>query len=82
MIDTAAKRRMAAAFKPIHKAPLPDGTISKQDRVHAGWTYGGVFMVLDLEDVLKRVSPWHNLGKAKPSPYDMGVSQGEYTLGG
>jgi len=42
-LDTAArKRRMAAAFKPILKAPIPDGTISAADREHIAWTYGGV----------------------------------------
>lgn len=42
-LDTAArKRRMAAAFKPILKAPIPDGTISAADREHIAWTYGGL----------------------------------------
>jgi len=41
-LATAAKRRMAAAFKPILKAPIPDGTISAADREHIAWTYGGL----------------------------------------
>jgi len=82
MIDSAVKRRMAASFKPITKAPIPDGTISKQDRVHIGWNYGGVFVVLDLEDILRRVKIGYSLGRVKPNPHNLGKMQEKYTLGG
>lgn len=41
-IDTALKRRSAACFKPILKAPLPAGTIGAAQRAHAGWLYAGI----------------------------------------
>lgn len=82
MIDTAAKRRMAASFKPIWKVPIPDGTIDVNDRVHAGWAYGGIFVVLDLIDVLRRVSRGYTLGRVKPDPHNLGEMLKKYTLGG
>lgn len=80
MIDSAAKRRMAASFKPIWKAPIPDGTISKQDRVHAGWVYGGIFIVLDLVTDIVGRREFYNLGKMRVV-YSLGRSLVRYTLG-
>lgn len=80
MIDTAAKRRMAASFKPIMKAPIPDGTIGKSDRVHIGWAYGGIFVVLDLATDVIRRREYYNLGKMQ-TIYSLGKSLIKYTLG-
>lgn len=45
-IDTAAKRRSAAAIKPIHKGGIiPDGTIDASDRATIAWLYSGISIV-------------------------------------
>ncbi|GAH13373.1 unnamed protein product, partial [marine sediment metagenome] len=38
-IDTASKRRRAASVLPIHKVPIPTGTIDWASRAGIAWIY-------------------------------------------
>jgi len=42
-IDTAAKRRYATTLLPIHKVPIPSGTIDVVTRATVAWVYAGNF---------------------------------------
>ena len=41
-IDSEDKRRSATQMPWMHIAPVPDGTIDAQDRIHATGYYAGI----------------------------------------